>query len=76
MFLTRRLAACTALIAALALPVASASAAPPPGGDQGQGSPHCPSGYSGPLNAATGCPWYVMVYDTPAAPQRLATAGA
>ena len=74
MFLTRRLAACTALTVALAVPVASANAAPPPrpsGTGQAQGSPHCPAGYSGPTNLATGCPWYVMVYDTPpASPSR------
>jgi hypothetical protein len=63
MFLKRRLAGFAAVAAALALaaPVASATAATGPGPDPGLGSPHCPVGYAGPLNLATGCPWWMMV---------------
>jgi hypothetical protein len=63
MFLTRRLAASAAVTAALAAaaPVASASAATVPGPDPGMPSPHCPEWYSGPINLATGCPWWMMV---------------
>ena len=62
MFLKRRGAACAVAIAALALPVATASAASTD--DPGLGSPRCPDGYSGPTNLATGCPWWMMVSDT------------
>jgi hypothetical protein len=63
MFLSRRLAACAAVTAALAAgaPLASASAATVPATDPGLGSPHCPDGYAGPTNLATGCPWWLMV---------------
>jgi hypothetical protein len=66
MVLRTRLAACTAVIAALAVPVASASAAPAATAatTADLGSPRCPDGYSGPTNLATGCPFWVMVTDT------------
>jgi hypothetical protein len=84
MFRRTRLAACTTVIAALAVPVGMASAAPPPVIGHvgsitefmpGYGStlqspnpgvpalppnPQCPANYSGPVNLATGCPWYLM----------------
>jgi hypothetical protein len=60
MFLTRRFAAFAA-VTVLAVPAASASAATSPATASDQGSPHCPDGYSGPTNLATGCPWYLMV---------------
>jgi hypothetical protein len=60
MYLTRRLAALAAAAAALAMAV-PASADTPPAGNPGLGSPHCPVGYSGPTNLATGCPWWIMV---------------
>ena len=65
MVLKRRLAACAAVLGAVAVPLAPASAAI---GDApanpGLGSPRCPAGYSGPTNLATGCPFWVMVTDT------------
>ena len=57
MFFTRSRAACTAVIAALALPVASVMT-PMPGPDNP--NPSCPEGYVGPTNPATGCPWWLM----------------
>jgi hypothetical protein len=32
-----------------------------PATDPGVGSPHCPVGYDGPTNLATGCPFWLMV---------------
>lgn len=32
-----------------------------PAADPGVGSPHCPIGYAGPTNLATGCPFWLMV---------------
>jgi hypothetical protein len=64
MFLNRRGAACIAVIAAAAVPVASASATSTRANDAGVGSPRCPDGYVGPTNLATGCPWWLMVSDT------------
>jgi hypothetical protein len=63
MFLMRRLAACAAVIAALTVgaPVASARAATIPDPDPVMPSPHCPEWYAGPINLATGCPWWMMV---------------
>jgi hypothetical protein len=63
MFLKRRLAACTVVIAALAVPVASASAAITPVNTLGPGYPRCPDGYTGPTNPATGCPPWMMIYS-------------
>jgi hypothetical protein len=66
MFLKRRFAALTAVTAALAVPVASATAATSPVNDwgigslSGLGSPRCPDGYAGPTNLATGCPWWMI----------------
>jgi hypothetical protein len=62
MFLTRRLTAFAAVSAALAVaaPVGSASATAVPAADPDMGSPSCPQGYSGPVNLATGCPWWLM----------------
>lgn len=61
MFLKTRSAALAAVIAALAVPVASASAASTPVKDSGGlGTPRCPDGYVGPTNLATGCPWYLI----------------
>ena len=57
MFLKRSFAASAAVIAALAVPVASASAAPT---HDGLGSPRCPDNYVGPTNLATGCPWWMI----------------
>ena len=61
MVLKRGLAATTAVIAALAVPAAATSVAR---ADDPGGSPRCPDGYAGPINLATGCPWYVMVSDS------------
>jgi hypothetical protein len=58
MFLKTRSAALAAVIAALAVPVASASAATSPVKDLG--TPRCPDGYVGPTNLATGCPWWMI----------------
>jgi hypothetical protein len=58
MFLKTRFAALAAVIAALAVPVASASAATSPVKDLG--TPRCPDGYAGPTNLATGCPWWMI----------------
>ena len=62
MLLTRRLATVATVSAALAVgvPAASAAAAATPVKNS-VGSPHCPIGYSGPTNAATGCPYSQMV---------------
>lgn len=66
MALMRRLAAFAAVVTALAVgaPAVSASAADPPVWDAVMGSPNpnpsCPAGYSGPVNLATGCPWWMM----------------
>jgi hypothetical protein len=60
MFLNRRFAALAAVISALAVPVASATAATSPVRDSGLGSPRCPDGYAGPTNLATGCPWWMI----------------
>jgi hypothetical protein len=60
MFLTRRLATLAAVTAAVAV-AAPASADSGPGAASGLGSPHCPIGYAGPMNLATGCPWWMMV---------------
>ena len=62
MFLKRRLTAATAVIAAAAIPATTAVAAVPPAANPAQVSASCPADYSGPTNAATGCPWYVMSY--------------
>ena len=67
MFRKTRVAACTAVIAALAIPVTSASAATTAANDPGTGSPSCPANYTGPTNLATGCPWWTMV-DNSGAP--------
>ena len=52
-----RLVTLAAVSAAIAIgtPVATASAASPH-----SASPHCPVGYNGPTNPATGCPYTVM----------------
>ena len=67
MVIRRRLAALATVSAALALGagVASASAATGPAPASSQGNPHCPADYTGPTNAATGCPYWVMVRDDP-----------
>jgi hypothetical protein len=59
MFLKRRLAAFAPVFAALAVgsPVASAGAADPV-----ITGPDCPEGYAGPINLATGCPYWLMSY--------------
>ena len=65
MSLKRRLAAFAAVTAALAVgaPVASASAAATiPLTDPVITGPSCPDGYSGPINLATGCPFWMMSY--------------
>ncbi|WP_028060652.1 hypothetical protein [Candidatus Solirubrobacter pratensis] len=63
MFLRRRFAGLAAVAAALALavPVASAGASTGAPVEPWPGSPHCPESYTGPLNLATGCPWWMMV---------------
>jgi hypothetical protein len=65
MFLKRRLAALSAVIAALAVgaPAGLASATAPPVGDPIITGPDCPKGYNGPTNLATGCPWWMMTYS-------------
>jgi hypothetical protein len=67
MLIKRRLVACTVVIAALAVPVASAGAAT---SDTG-GDPTCPASYNGPTNMVTGCPWYLMVDSSTGAPAGL-----
>lgn len=69
MFRKRGLAACTAAVVALAVPATSATAATAAATDPGMLSASCPANYTGPTNAATGCPWYVMTYT--AAPAAL-----
>lgn len=64
MFLTRRLAAFTPVIAGLALaaPVAAASPATTDVAKPVITGPSCPAGYTGPTNLATGCPYWLMTY--------------
>jgi hypothetical protein len=66
MFPRRRLAAFTAVIAALAAgaPVALATNATPSraAADPVVTGPSCPDGYAGPTNLATGCPYWLMSY--------------
>jgi hypothetical protein len=74
MFLRRRLAAFAVVIASLAVGASAASADvmpiritdPPVAGPTVPGptvkGPMCPPGYSGPVNLATGCPWWMMIY--------------
>jgi hypothetical protein len=57
MVIKRRYVACTAVMAALAVPVTSAGAAT---GSPRPSNPTCPADYHGPTNPATGCPWYLM----------------
>jgi hypothetical protein len=61
-FLKTRPAAFAAVLTALALgaPVASASAATTPVSVQSSSNPSCPMDYSGPVNLATGCPYWMM----------------
>lgn len=62
MFLTRRLAALTPVIAALAVaaPVAAATTATPDVTKPVITGPSCPADYDGPTNLATGCPYWLM----------------
>jgi hypothetical protein len=62
MFLTRRLAVFTPVIAALAVaaPVAAASAATTHATKPAVTGPSCPADYDGPTNLATGCPYWLM----------------
>jgi hypothetical protein len=64
MFLKRRLAAFALVIAASAVgsPVGLASAATSPATDPVITGPSCPTGYAGPTNLATGCPYWTMSY--------------
>jgi hypothetical protein len=64
MFLKRRLAAFALVIAASAVgsPVALARAATVPATDPVITGPSCPTGYAGPTNLATGCPYWTMSY--------------
>jgi hypothetical protein len=64
MVFRRRLAAFAPVIAALAVggPVASASPATAAPTEPVVTGPSCPDGYSGPINLATGCPYYLMSY--------------
>ena len=64
MLLKRRLAACAAVTAALAVgaPVALASAANDPVPAPVITGPSCPDWYAGPTNLATGCPFWLMTY--------------
>jgi hypothetical protein len=64
MFLKKNLAAFVPVIAALTMgaPVAVASAPMTSATTPSVTGPSCPAGYSGPTNAATGCPYYVMSY--------------
>ena len=56
MFLKRCLAACTAVIAALAVLVGPAGAATAPASDSALASPGCVNYYAGPTQLAGGCP--------------------
>jgi hypothetical protein len=60
----RRLTAFAAVIAAMGVvgPAAAACAADSPGTDPVITGPDCPDGYDGPVNLATGCPYWTMSY--------------
>jgi hypothetical protein len=58
----KRLAACTAVVSALAFAVVPANATNTPVNDRALGSPRCPADYTGPTNLATGCPFWLMIY--------------
>jgi hypothetical protein len=65
MFLKTRFAALAAVIAALAVPVASATAATGPVTDPGLGLSGCANWYAGPTTLGTGCTLWMGAASSP-----------
>jgi hypothetical protein len=64
-FLKSRPAAFAAVVAALAVGAPAGLANTTTTADPAPviTGPSCPDGYSGPVNLATGCPWWMMTYS-------------